>query len=95
VTAFLVAPILLYLAAVIGPGQAGGIRAAVWICLSIAAAGGLTTIALFTLGGGQLRALDLERWTKGEPAWASPPLFARTRRRQPPAKARGTENARR
>jgi hypothetical protein len=79
VTAFLVAPILLYLATAIGASAAGGIRAAVWICLVIAAAGGLTAIALFALGGGGLQTPDIARWNEGEPAWDSPPLLARFR----------------
>ena len=75
VTAFLVAPILLYLATAIGTSLAAGTRAAVWICLAIAAVGGLAAVILFTLGGGRLQAPDLERWNEqGEPAWASPPL---------------------
>ena len=40
VTAFLVAPILLYLATVISSSMTAGLHAAIWICLGIAAAGG-------------------------------------------------------
>ncbi len=79
VTAFLVAPILLYLAAVIGTSLMAGIRAAVWICLVTAAGGALTAAVLFMLGGGRLQTPDLERWAGGEPAWTSPPLLGRLR----------------
>ena len=63
VTAFLVAPILLYLAAAIGTSLMAGFRAAVWICLVVAAAGALLAVIVFVLGGGRLQTPDLERWT--------------------------------
>lgn len=76
VTAFLAAPILLYLATAIGTTLAQGTKASIWICLCIAAVGGITAIAVFALGGSGLQAPDLERWNEGEPAWDSPRLFA-------------------
>lgn len=83
VTAFLVAPVLLYLATAVGTSQMAGLRVSVWICLVIAAGGALLVTVLFVLGGGRLRTPDLERWAGGEPAWTSPPLLGRLR--QPPA----------
>ena len=84
ITAFLVAPILLYLATVIGPSAAAGTRTAIWICLAIAVGGVLVTLAVFVLGGGRLQAPDLETWQNdGEPAWESPPLLARLRGKKP------------
>jgi MFS family permease len=80
VTAFLVAPILLYLATAIGASKAAGTETVVWICLAIAAGGALIALALLALGGERLQKPDLERWTKGEPAWESTPLFKRLRR---------------
>jgi MFS family permease len=77
VTAFLVAPILLYLATAIGTTAAAGTQAAVWICLAIAAGGFLVTLAVFVLGAERLQDPDLETWTNGEPAWESTPLFSR------------------
>ncbi len=74
VTAFLVAPILLYLATVIGSSKAAGIQGATWICLGIAVLGGIAAIAVFRLSGGRLQTPDLERWSGGEPAWRSAPL---------------------
>jgi hypothetical protein len=79
VTAFLVAPILLYLATVIGATTAAGTQAAIWICLAIAGVGLLATVAVFVLGGERLQDPDLETWTNGEPAWESTPLFSRLR----------------
>jgi hypothetical protein len=91
VTAFLAAPILLYAATAIGTSLADGTRAAVWICLGIAAGGGLTATAVFALGGARLPAPDLQRWNDGEPAWTSPALFARIRPRQPAAQPQARE----
>ena len=93
VTAFLVAPILLFLATAIGASAAAGLHAAIWICLGIAVAGAVAAVALYTLGGGRLPAPDLERWTDGEPAWASPPLLARLRRDAAAAPAPEAERA--
>ena len=95
VTAFLVAPILLYLATVIGTSLAEGTKAAIWICLGIAATGAITAVAVFAVGGGRWQKPDLERWNEGEPALASPRLFGRFREERPPSQARGAESARR
>lgn len=80
VTAFLVAPILLYLATVLGTTQQAGLRAAIWICLALAGGGAVSAATVFRLGGGRLQTPDLQRWTEGEPAWDSPPLPGRARR---------------
>jgi MFS family permease len=76
VTAFLVAPVLLFVAATVGASKAAGIQATMWICCGIAVVGAVSAVALFVLGGGRLQTPDLERWTGGEPAWESLPLFA-------------------
>jgi hypothetical protein len=81
VTAFLAAPILLFLATAIGRTSAAGTRAASLICLAIAAGGALAALALLVLGRGGLQVPDLEHWTQGEPAWHSPPLLASLRTR--------------
>ncbi len=83
VTAFLVAPILLFLATALGSTTAAGTQIGIWICLTIAAGGALAALALFILGRGRLQVPDLDRWTEGEPAWHSPPLLARLRSRPP------------
>lgn len=79
VTAFLVAPVLLYLVTAIGGSAAAGTQAAVWICLAIAGGGLLVAVAIFVLGAERLQVPDLETWTDGEPAWESTPLFSRVR----------------
>jgi MFS family permease len=80
VTAFLVAPVLLYLATAAAGGTAAGTQTAIWICLGIAGAGALAAFAVFVLGGERLQAPDLETWDQdGEPAWESTPLLARLR----------------
>jgi MFS family permease len=78
VTAFLVAPILLFAAEVIG---SSGIGIGLWICLGIAALGFLGGAGLYFAGCGRLEVPDLPRWqTEDVPAWESPPLLARLRR---------------
>jgi MFS family permease len=94
VAAFLGAPVLLYLATVIGTSAAGGTRATL-ICLGIAACGGLTAAGVFLLGGGRLQTPHLQRWNEGEPAWASPPLFGRNREQPAQPQPQIPERARR
>lgn len=78
VTAFLVAPVLVYLAGVLGSSQLTGLTTTVWICLGIAAFGFVVALLIF-LGGRQgLPTPDLETWQgDGNPAWPSQQLFAR------------------
>lgn len=83
VTAFLFAPVLVYLAGVLGSSQTAGTQFAVWICLGIAAVGFLGGLAIFAAGRHGLPTPDLERWQgDGEPAWPSPPLLGRGREPQ-------------
>ncbi len=80
VTAFLVAPVLVYLASVLGSTRAGGTRWALWICLGIAAIGFIGALALFRAGYRHLQVPNLKRWQEdGETAWNSPPLLERLR----------------
>jgi MFS family permease len=91
VTAFLVAPILLYLASAVGGSPAAGTETAIWICLAIAAGGALASLAVFILGGERLQAPDLKAWNdEGEPAWESTPLFGRLRGRCCPSRRAGS-----
>ena len=78
-TAFLIAPILLFLASTLAVSAAVGTKDAILICLGIAGLGGLGAAAIFWLGRGRLQVPDLESWQEGTPAWDSPPLFARLR----------------
>lgn len=76
VTAFLIAPVLLYVASSIGATPAAGVAWTSYVCLGIAGLGGLGALTVFRRGGGRLQTPDLETW-QGEgtgPAWDSPPL---------------------
>jgi Major Facilitator Superfamily len=63
VSAFLVAPILIFLTGAIGAtSKVAGIGPTVWICLGLAALGGLAALVIFRLGGARLQEPDLARW---------------------------------
>ncbi|HEU5243393.1 MAG TPA: MFS transporter [Gaiellaceae bacterium] len=80
VTAFLFAPIVLYLAGALAPETAAGISDAVWICFGVCAAGLIVALVVFLAGGARLRRPDLERWQEeGKPAWESPELLSAAR----------------
>jgi nucleotide-binding universal stress UspA family protein/MFS family permease len=80
VAAFMIAPILVHIAATVGGGGAAGTRTALWICFGLAAGGALTAVGLYALGGRRPPTPDMNRWFAGEAgAWDSPPLFARLR----------------
>ncbi|WP_329110207.1 MFS transporter [Micromonospora sp. NBC_01699] len=76
-TAFLTAPILVFLAGNLGSDRTAGTRAALWICFAIAAVGLVGATGLYLSGRPRLETPDLERFQgRGEPAWSSPPLFS-------------------
>ncbi len=78
VTAFLFAPVVLYLAGVLAPRTAAGISDAAWICFGICVAGVVAAVFLLLAGGARLQRPDLERWQdEGEAAWDSPDLLAK------------------
>lgn len=81
VTAFLVAPILIFVASAIGTAHDVGLKDAVWICLGIATFGFVGSCVLYLTGRPRLEVPDLERWQGGvdDPAWSSPPLFSAIR----------------
>jgi MFS family permease len=82
VAAFMVAPIFVYFAANVGSSSEEGTQIALWIGFGLAVVGALVGVALYALGGARPQAPDLPRFLKGEhPAWYSPPLLARVRRR--------------
>ncbi len=75
VSAFMIAPILLHLAMTIAPTPASGIPIALWVCLGLAAGGGLLAGYVLLLGRARLQRPDLDTWLEGDgPAWNSPPL---------------------
>jgi hypothetical protein len=76
VSAFMITPILLYVATAVGSSPADGIRISLWVCLGISAGGTLLAISLYALGGVRPPAPALQRWFGGEAAWNSPPLLA-------------------
>jgi hypothetical protein len=91
VAAFMVGPIVMHLSKTVASSPAAGTRIGIWVCLAIAAAGGVAAGYLFALGRVRLRPPDLERWLKGDgPAFDSPPLAAAVRgaRRRGPLDSR-------
>jgi nucleotide-binding universal stress UspA family protein/MFS family permease len=80
VAAFMIAPILVHVAVTVAGGGAAGTRVALWICFGLAAAGAITAVGLYALGGLWPPAPNMDRWFAGRAgAWDSPPLFARLR----------------
>jgi hypothetical protein len=79
VAAFMIAPVLLYVAMNVGSNATAGIRTALWVCLGLSVFGALVGIALYVLGGVRPPKPALLRWFGGEAAWYSPPLLARLR----------------
>ncbi|WP_239083700.1 MFS transporter [Asanoa ishikariensis] len=80
VAAFMIAPILVYIATTVMSNTEDGVRTALWICLGLSGAGALTGIALYWLGRVKPPTPSLANWFGGETAWYSPPLLARFRR---------------
>ena len=86
VTAFLVAPVLVFLAGTLGTSRAPATGDAVWICFAIATIGLAGATALYLSGRPRLEPPDLERWRgRDEPAWSTPPLLGALPRRRPGA----------
>ncbi|MFD7918712.1 MFS transporter [Streptomyces sp. NPDC059740] len=78
VAAFMIAPVLLYLASNIEPDDDVGTRTALWICFGLSLVGALVGIALYALGRVRPPSPSVEAWLGGRrPGWYSPPLFAR------------------
>ena len=77
VAAFVIAPILLHVAATATSSQSSGIQLSIWICLGIAALGASVGAYVFGIGRARLERPRLEPWLEGEePALESPPLAA-------------------
>lgn len=94
VTAFLVAPVLVFVAET---GGASGFRTAMWACSAAAVGGGVLAAVVLRAGGARLQVPDLDRWQEeDQPAWVSPPLLAAWGRGapgRPPERATGGESA--
>ncbi|GIF51443.1 MFS transporter [Asanoa ferruginea] len=83
VAAFMIAPILVYIATNVGSSPTSGIRTALWIALGLSGGGTLLAVSLYVLGGVRPPTPSLERWFGGGSGWYSPPLFAAVRRGVP------------
>ncbi|MBY8876166.1 MFS transporter [Actinacidiphila acidipaludis] len=79
VAAFLIAPVLLYIASTVGSNIDDGTRTALWICFGISVAGAVIGVGLYIAGGVRHAPTPaVEEWMSGaQPGWNSPPLFAR------------------
>jgi MFS family permease len=78
VAAFMIAPILLYVATIVGNNADSGTRTALWICFGLSVGGAVLGVGLYVLGGVRPPTPSVEGWLSGErPGWDSPPLFAR------------------
>ena len=83
VAAFMIAPIFVYFAANVGSNSDQGTQIALFVGFGLAVTGTVVGVALYALGGARPQTPDLERFLAGEkPAWYSPPLLARLRRRR-------------
>ncbi|GAB91200.1 MFS transporter [Gordonia rhizosphera] len=81
VAAFMVAPVLTHFALTVAADRSVGTGYALWIGFGLAVAGALFGVAVYAASGARPATPDLDHFLDGEePAWFSPPLFARLRR---------------
>ena len=84
VAAFMVAPIFIHFAAATSGGLDAGTGIALWVGLGLALGGAVIGVVIYLVSGARPERPDLERFLSGvEPAWQSPPLFAKLRRDVP------------
>ncbi len=82
VAAFMIAPVFVYLAGTIGDSLAEGTRAVLWISLAVVVVGTAFAAFVYVAGGARPQTPQMTTFLDGDaPAWDSPPLFARLRRR--------------
>ncbi|MCW3064169.1 MAG: Drug resistance transporter EmrB/QacA subfamily [Solirubrobacterales bacterium] len=82
VAAFMIAPVFTHFAVTVGGNPRAGTGIALWIGLGLAIAGAVVPVLLYLLGGARPEAAQLDRFMDGEgPAWHSPTLLARARKR--------------
>jgi len=82
VAAFMVAPVFAHFAVTVGGNARTGTGIALWIGLALSLVGAATATVLYLLGGARPETPDIEAFMRGQrPAWYSPPLLARVRRR--------------
>lgn len=84
VAAFMIAPVLIHLAATVGGNTRTGTGIALWIGLGLALGGGVIAVAIYLLGGARPQTPDIDEFMRQQaPAWYSPPLLARIRESAP------------
>ena len=94
VAAFMIAPIFVYFAANVGSNSDEGTQIALFVGFGLAVTGAVVGVALYALGGARAQTPDLDLFLAGEkPAWYSPPLLARLRRRRIMTSQVATESA--
>ncbi|OEV12809.1 MFS transporter [Streptomyces nanshensis] len=78
VAAFMIGPILMYIATTAESNLVSGTRDALWICFGLGVAGAVLGAALYVVGGVRHPPKpSVQGWMSGEqPGWDSPPLFA-------------------
>jgi MFS family permease len=82
VAAFMIARVFAHFAATVGGNLQSGTQIALWIGLGLAVVAAIIAVALYVLGGARPETPDVDRFMEGElPAWYSPPLLARIRKR--------------
>lgn len=80
VAAFMIAPIFVYFASTVGGSLAAGTRDALWVSLAIVIGGSAIALLIYFGGGARPQTPQMTVFLDGEePAWPSPPLFARLR----------------
>jgi MFS family permease len=84
VAAFMIAPVLSYIAVTVGSSLSAGTTTALWICFGISAGGAVVGVSLYAFGRVHPPTPAFERWLAGDgPAWDSPRLLAAVRRPSP------------
>ncbi len=82
--AFMVAPIFIHFAEATSGGLDAGTAIALWIGLGLALGGALIGVVIYVVSGARPQAPDLDLFLAGiDPAWESPPLFAKLHRNAP------------
>jgi len=93
VAAFLIAPVFVYLAHTVGGSPAAGVRVVLWISLAITVLGTAVAVAVYLAGGARPQTPRMAAFLDGDsPAWDSPPLLARFRRKEVAEEALATDH---
>jgi MFS family permease len=94
VAAFMVAPIFIHFAAATSGGLDAGTAIALWVGLGLALGGAVIGVGIYALSGARPQTPDVNQFLKGvNPAWDSPPLFAKLRRGLPETRVQAMAGA--